>query len=89
MIFFHFSKNAGFWLFLVHPTVVSVLLSACFVSRMRDYFLLRPMSILPSLMLHMVSENGMEEVASQSHWSSGDSCCMLVWFIVILIVGLI
>ena len=32
----------GFWLFLVHPTVVLVLLSAsvkrCFVSRMRDFF---------------------------------------------------
>ena len=31
-----------FWVFLVHPTVVSVLLSAsvekCFVSRMRDFF---------------------------------------------------
>ena len=33
-----------FWVFLVHPTVVSVLLSAsverCFVSRMRDFFAL-------------------------------------------------
>ena len=33
-----------FWVFLVHPTVVSVLLSASverfFVSRMRDFFLL-------------------------------------------------
>ena len=33
----------GFWVFLVHPTVVSVLLSAsverCFVSRVRDFFL--------------------------------------------------
>ena len=32
----------GFWVFLVHPTVVSVLLSASverfFVSRMRDFF---------------------------------------------------
>ena len=31
----------GFWVFLVHPTVVSVLLSAsverCFVYRMRDF----------------------------------------------------
>ena len=31
----------GFWVFLVHPTVVLVLLSAsverCFVSRMRDF----------------------------------------------------
>ena len=39
--FFRFSKNLGFWVFLVHPTVVSVLLSAsverCFVSRMRDF----------------------------------------------------
>ena len=26
--FFHFSKKMGFWVFLVHPTVVSVLLSA-------------------------------------------------------------
>ena len=40
--FFRFSKILGFWVFLVHPTVVSVLLSAsverCFVSRMRDFF---------------------------------------------------
>ena len=40
--FFRFSKNSGFWVFLVHPTVVSVLLSAsverCFVSRMRVFF---------------------------------------------------
>ena len=40
--FFRFSKNLGFWVLLVHPTVVSVLLSAsverCFVSRMRDFF---------------------------------------------------
>ena len=38
--FFPLKKN-GFWVFLVHPTVVSVLLSAsverCFVSRMRDF----------------------------------------------------
>ena len=41
--FFRFSKKMGFWVFSVHPTVVSVLLSAsverCFVSRMRDFFL--------------------------------------------------
>ena len=40
--FFTFSKKFGFRIFLVHPTVVSVLLSAsverCFVSRMRDFF---------------------------------------------------
>ena len=34
--FFHFSKNLGFWVLLVHPTVVLVLLSSsverCFVS---------------------------------------------------------
>ena len=40
--FFRFSKKLGFVVFLVHPTVVSVLLSAsverCFVSRMRDFF---------------------------------------------------
>ena len=39
--FFRFSKNLGSLVFLVHPTVVSVLLSAsverCFVSRMRDF----------------------------------------------------
>ena len=42
MIFFRFSKKSGFGVFLVHPTMVSVLLSAlverCFVSRMRDFF---------------------------------------------------
>ena len=40
--FFPFSKIFGFRVFLVHPTVVSVLLSAsaerCFVSRMRDFY---------------------------------------------------
>ena len=40
--FFRFSNFFGFWVFLVHPTVVSVLLSAsverCFVSRMRDFY---------------------------------------------------
>ena len=39
--FFCFSKKLGFWVFSVHPTVVSVLLSTsverCFVSRMRDF----------------------------------------------------
>ena len=39
--FFHFSKKMGFGVFLVHPPVVSMLLSAsverCFVSRMRDF----------------------------------------------------
>ena len=43
MIFFRFSKKFGFWVFLFHPTVVSVLLSAsferCFVSRMQDFFI--------------------------------------------------
>ena len=42
MMFSVFFLNLGFRLFLVHPTVVSVLLSAsverCFVSRMRDFF---------------------------------------------------
>ena len=36
-----FFKKIGFWVFMVHPIVVSVLLSAsverCFVSRMRDF----------------------------------------------------
>ena len=40
--FFRFSKNLGFWVFLVYPTVVLVLLSAlverCFVSCMRDFY---------------------------------------------------
>ena len=39
--FFHFSISSGFRVFLVHLTVVSVLLSAsvkrCFVSHMRDF----------------------------------------------------
>ena len=42
--FFCFSKKLGFWVFSVHPTVVSVLLSASverfYVSRMRDFLLL-------------------------------------------------
>ena len=41
--FFRFSKRLGFLVFLVHPTVVLVLLSAllerCFVFRMRDFCL--------------------------------------------------
>ena len=41
MIFSVLKKHWGFWVFLVHPTVVSVLLSAsverCFVSRMWDF----------------------------------------------------
>ena len=40
--FFCFSKKSGFWVFLVHPPMALVLLSAsverCFVSRMRDFF---------------------------------------------------
>ena len=43
MIFSVFEEKKGFWVFLVHPTVVSVLLSAsverCFVSRMQDFFI--------------------------------------------------
>ena len=43
--FFRFSKKLGFWVYLVHPTVVSALLSPsverCFVSRMRDFFFTR------------------------------------------------
>ena len=42
--FFRLKKKLGFRVFLVHPTVVSVLLSAsvkrCFVSRMRDFVLI-------------------------------------------------
>ena len=45
MIFSVFQKKMGFWVFLVHPTVVSVLLSAsverCFFSRMRDFYVER------------------------------------------------
>ena len=40
-LFFPLKKKLGFWVFLVHPTVVLVLLSASverfFVSRMRDF----------------------------------------------------
>ena len=40
--FFRFSKKSGFGVFLIHPPMASVLLSAlverCFVSRMRDFF---------------------------------------------------
>ena len=43
MIFSVCQKKTGFGEFLVHPTVVSVLLSAlvkrCFVSHMRDFFI--------------------------------------------------
>ena len=43
MIFFHFSRKSGFGVFLVHPPMALVLLSAsverCFVTRMRDFFL--------------------------------------------------
>ena len=53
---FRFPKKLGFCVFLVHPTVVSVLLSASverfFVSRMRDFFwfgLTRPLYLHESL----------------------------------------
>ena len=40
--FFRDSNKLGFWVFLIHPTVVSVLLSASVerfgVSRMLDFF---------------------------------------------------
>ena len=40
--FFRFSRKLGFGVFLVHPPMASVLLSAsverCFVPRMRDFF---------------------------------------------------
>ena len=40
--FFQFSKKSGFGVFLIHPTMVSVLLFAsverCFVSCMQDFF---------------------------------------------------
>ena len=49
--FFPFFKKMDFWVFLVHPTVVSVLLSAsverCFVSRMRDFYFLISPHIMP------------------------------------------
>ena len=51
--FFSFSKKFGFRVFLVHPTVVSVLLSAsverCLVSRMRDFFYTREATYSQSL----------------------------------------
>ena len=53
--YFRFSKKMGFWVFLVHPTVVLVLLSAsverCFVSRMRVFS-----SSLPTSLLYIVGE---------------------------------
>ena len=52
MIFFRFSKKSGFWVFLVHPPMALVLLSAlverCFVSRIRDFFWII-MIMIPSL----------------------------------------
>ena len=48
--FFRLSKKSGFSVFLVHPTVVSVLLSAsverCIVSRMQDFFYLQLSTII-------------------------------------------
>ena len=45
--FFRFSKKLGFWVFLIDPTVLLVLLSAlverCFVSRMRDFCFMFPL----------------------------------------------
>ena len=63
--FFRFSKKLGFWVFLVHPTAVSVLLYAsverCFVSRMRDFwnrcdvFYFPSAWPVPSLVMHSFS----------------------------------
>ena len=75
MIFFRFSKNLGFWLFLVHPTVVSVLLSAsverCFVSRMRDFLdykrrkqSLQPLVVMMSIFSEERGGSGREGMAS-------------------------
>ena len=49
-------KKKGFWVFIVHPTVVLVLLSPsderCFVSRMRDFYLL---TLYKLFMMHFES----------------------------------
>ena len=49
MFFFRFSKKSGFWVFLLHPPLALVLLSAsverCFVSRMRDFSIVIPIVI--------------------------------------------
>ena len=52
-------KKLGFWVFLVHPTVVSVLLSAsverCFVSRMRDFYqLFSKKNVVPPSQIYVI-----------------------------------
>ena len=59
--FFRFSKKLGFGVFLVHPPMASVLLSAsverCFVSRMRDFLFLNNDSYRHNKALHVFTFN--------------------------------
>ena len=56
--FLRFYKNKGFWVFLVHPPMASVLLSAsverCFVSRMRDFLFTHKLHIVNISGLYLV-----------------------------------
>ena len=60
--FFRFSKKSGFGVFLVHPPMASVLLSAsvkrCFVSRMREFYpiLKKESTVLVLLLRTLASE---------------------------------
>ena len=56
MIFSVFQKKSGFGVFLVHPPMASVLLSAlverCFVSRMRDFYPPLLTTPIPLVLIH-------------------------------------
>ena len=62
--FFRMSNNLGIGVFLIHPTVVSVLLSAsverCFVSRMRDFFI-RILQVMDEFSSRRQSSDGRQE----------------------------
>ena len=74
----------GFWVFFVHPTVVSVLLSAyverCFVSRMRDFsftlnnVIFRLRSLIASFVVFKVLDA--QEQEGFKKWALPDSSVM-------------
>ena len=79
--FFRFSKKLGFWVFLVHPTVVSVLLSAlvkrCFVSCMQDFFFYYNVHFFDTVVKPVGGGsviNGADPIYFVLIWPSSSSC---------------
>ena len=76
MIFSRLSRNSGFWVFLVHPTVISVLLSAsverCFVSLIRDFFCLDYKKLF---VLHVIYQLFLAGQFSEKVWKQESDPC--------------